>query len=184
MDAVQSGKITFFPDGADPAEYMSKSDFGKSETEENSEVEDSEGEGGEWEDSEEEDGDEGDSESAKKRREARERRKAEEEAKILRETIYHRLVALKDIIPIQQRVMVSNFFRATYGLIFGTVSFGGKSMWVLSTSAIMLGVPYALAVAEEQQMVEMEKEMQMQQRTTESLTPGAQTILSQPAAHA
>jgi hypothetical protein len=32
---------------------------------------------------------------------------------------------------------------------------------VISTSVIMLGVPYALAVGEEQQMVEMEKEMKV-----------------------
>ena len=34
-------------------------------------------------------------------------------------------------------------------------------MWVVSTSALLLGVPWALAFAEEQQMVEMEKEMKM-----------------------
>ena len=39
--------------------------------------------------------------------------------------------------------------------------FGGKTLWVVSTSALLLGVPWALAFAEEQQMVEMEKEMKM-----------------------
>ena len=34
-------------------------------------------------------------------------------------------------------------------------------MWVVSTSVLLLGVPWALAVAEEQQAVEIEKEMKM-----------------------
>lgn len=42
-----------------------------------------------------------------------------------------------------------------------TVSFGGKSLWVLSTSAFLLGVPWALAYAEEQQYVQMEREQGM-----------------------
>jgi import receptor subunit TOM22 len=33
----------------------------------------------------------------------------------------------------------------------------------VSTSALFLGVPWALAFAEEQQMVEMEKEMKMRE---------------------
>ena len=34
---------------------------------------------------------------------------------------------------------------------------------MLSTSALLLGVPWALAFAEEQQMVEMEREMKMRE---------------------
>lgn len=36
-------------------------------------------------------------------------------------------------------------------------------MWVISTSALILGVPWALAWAEEQQVLEMEKEMKMRE---------------------
>ena len=42
-----------------------------------------------------------------------------------------------------------------------TISFGGQSLWVLSTSAFLLGVPWALAYAEEQQYVQMEREQGM-----------------------
>lgn len=41
---------------------------------------------------------------------------------------------------------------------------GGKGMWVVTASALMLGVPWAMAFVEEQQMVEMERE----QRARES----------------
>jgi mitochondrial import receptor subunit TOM22 len=39
----------------------------------------------------------------------------------------------------------------------------GRTLWVVSTSVLLLGVPWALAYAEEQQLVEMEREMKMQQ---------------------
>ena len=44
---------------------------------------------------------------------------------------------------------------------------GGKTLWVVSTSALLLGVPWALAWKDEQAQVEMEKEMMMQQNANE-----------------
>ena len=44
-------------------------------------------------------------------------------------------------------------------------------MWVVSTSALLLGVPWVLAWSEEQQMMEMEKEMKMQQNANEVSGP-------------
>ena len=44
---------------------------------------------------------------------------------------------------------------------------GGKTLWVVSTAAMMVGIPWALAFTEEAQMVEMEKEMRMQQTANE-----------------
>lgn len=44
---------------------------------------------------------------------------------------------------------------------------GGKTLWVLSTSALLLGVPWALAFAEEQQVIEMEKEQKMREMGNE-----------------
>ena len=46
-------------------------------------------------------------------------------------------------------------------------------MWVISTSALLLGVPFALALVEEQQYVEMEKEQKVREMGNELLTPGA-----------
>lgn len=85
----------------------------------------------------------------------------------LDETIYERFVALKDIIPPTRRAQIQNSFGWTYGWVASGLTFGGKSLWVLSTSALLLGVPYVLAWTEEQQMLEMEKEMQMQQNMNE-----------------
>jgi import receptor subunit TOM22 len=41
---------------------------------------------------------------------------------------------------------------------------GGKTLWVVSTSALLLGVPWALAYSEEQMIVEQERAEMMQQR--------------------
>jgi import receptor subunit TOM22 len=83
------------------------------------------------------------------------------------ESLIERLTALKDIIPPRQRAAISSTFKSTYGWVTSGLSFGGKTLWVLSTSALLLGVPYVLAFTEEQQIVEMEKEVKMQQNLNE-----------------
>ncbi|KAH8754007.1 mitochondrial outer membrane translocase complex, subunit Tom22 [Hyaloscypha finlandica] len=88
------------------------------------------------------------------------------------ETLAERLLALRDIIPPTTRSYISNKVETTAGWIKSGLLFGGKTLWVVSTSALLLGVPWALAFAEEQQMVEMEKEMKMRDMGGELLNPG------------
>jgi len=103
---------------------------------------------------------------------------SDEEDETLEETIYERLVALKDMVPPKHRARFSNAFNKTYSCISSGMQLGGKTLWVVSTSVMMLGVPYALAVGEEQQMVEMEKEMKAQQLASSGLSSGS--VLEQP----
>ncbi|OAX81810.1 hypothetical protein ACJ72_03852 [Emergomyces africanus] len=77
------------------------------------------------------------------------------------ESLFERIVALKDIIPPQSRHRISSSISSVTSFARSTVSFGGKTLWVLSTSAFLLGVPWALALAEEQQYVQMEREQGM-----------------------
>ena len=49
------------------------------------------------------------------------------------------------------------------GYVKSGLLYGGKTLWVVSTSALLLGMPFALAFAEEQQVVEMEKEQRMRE---------------------
>ena len=95
------------------------------------------------------------------------------------ESLADRLAALKDIIPPVQRARLSSTASAAFSYLRSGLLFGGKTLWVVSTSALLIGVPWALAFAEEQQMVEMEKEMKMQQSANDVLTPGATSALSQ-----
>lgn len=79
----------------------------------------------------------------------------------LEEGIYERLVALRDIIPIKQQARIARFVKGLWGWVAWGGKTGGTVAYVLSTGVLMLGVPYALAVAEEGQMLEMEREMKV-----------------------
>jgi import receptor subunit TOM22 len=41
------------------------------------------------------------------------------------------------------------------------ITYGGKGLWILATSACLLGIPYALALGQEQEIVEEEKRQGM-----------------------
>lgn len=83
----------------------------------------------------------------------------EEEAdEDLEESLFDRIVALKDMIPLKQRTYFSNGVSRTYEWIGKGLSFGGQSLWIVTTSVMVLGVPYAVALQGDQQMAEMEKE--------------------------
>ena len=83
------------------------------------------------------------------------------------ETLTERLYALADIIPPSTRASIQNLASTVYGYGAKTAAFSGKSAWVICTSALLLGVPWALAFSEEQQVQEMEREMRMQQSAGE-----------------
>jgi len=91
------------------------------------------------------------------------------------ETLYERLTALQDIVPASYRRSISNGVASATSWVKSGLMMGGKTLWVVSTSALLLGVPWALAYAEEQQMAEMEREMKMQQSANELLAPGSTT---------
>jgi len=79
----------------------------------------------------------------------------------LEESLYERIVALKDMIPLKQRTYISNGFSRTYSLLSKGFMLGGKTLWILSTSALVLGVPFAVAITDEQQAAGIEEEMKV-----------------------
>ena len=83
------------------------------------------------------------------------------------ETLADRISALRDIIPPTTRSYIAGKVETTTSWIWSGTMFAGKTLWVVSTSALLLGVPWALAFAEEQQVVEMEKEMKMRESGAE-----------------
>jgi import receptor subunit TOM22 len=91
----------------------------------------------------------------------------------INETLYDRIIALKDIIPPQSRRRITATINGLSDATKSTFSFSGKALWVISTSAFLLGVPWALAFAEEEQYVQMEREQGMMRGANEMLTPGA-----------
>lgn len=95
------------------------------------------------------------------------------------ESLYDRFVALKDIIPPRQRAVLTSRLSSAYSVLKSGLTMGGTTLWVLVTGAFVVGVPFAVAVGDEQQLVEMERDMKMQQFTTDSLSPGAQSVLGE-----
>jgi mitochondrial import receptor subunit TOM22 len=93
----------------------------------------------------------------------------EDEELPIEETLTDRLLALKDIIPPTTRSYFSSTVSRTTHYIKSGLGLGGKALFVLSTSALLLGVPWALAFAEEQQLVDMEKEIRMREMGGEVL---------------
>jgi hypothetical protein len=83
------------------------------------------------------------------------------------ETFYERLIALKDVIPPQSRRRVAATVSTLTSVTKSSLVFSGKALWVISTSAFLLGVPWALAYAEEEQYVQMEKEQGMMRGANE-----------------
>jgi import receptor subunit TOM22 len=77
------------------------------------------------------------------------------------ETLYERLSALKDIVPPSARLQVTNTVSTVTSFAKSSIAFSGKALWILSTSAFLLGVPWALAYAEEEQYIQMEREQGM-----------------------
>lgn len=77
----------------------------------------------------------------------------------INESLTDRLVALKDVIPPYYRDSVASSFGSVKSLIQSAGKLGGKSLWVISSSTLLLGVPLSLCILSEQQLAEMEKGM-------------------------
>lgn len=77
------------------------------------------------------------------------------------ESLYERVTALKDMIPPSARRTVSSSVSSLTSLTKASLSFSGKALWIISTSAFLIGVPWALAYAEEEQYIQMEREQGM-----------------------
>ncbi len=88
------------------------------------------------------------------------------------ETLLDRIAALQD--------MVAPTTRRRLGAAYGTArnwirtggSWAGNAVWVVTTSALLVGLPLALAIEDEARIVQQEKEIQMQQSGQQSVRNG------------
>lgn len=103
---------------------------------------------------------------------------------IANETLGDRLIALKDVIPPQYRSQLSSGFEGARSVVSSAFALGGKALWVITTSSLLLGVPLSLSILSEQQLVEMEKEMKMSQSANDVMAPGAEGGFQAPPAPA
>jgi import receptor subunit TOM22 len=77
------------------------------------------------------------------------------------ETLYERISALKDMIPPSARRQFNSTVSTVTSFTKSSLIFSGRALWVISTSAFLVGIPFALAYAEEEQYVQMEREQGM-----------------------
>lgn len=90
------------------------------------------------------------------------------------ETIWERISALRDIIPPSTRRSIASTINTTTSYAFTGSLLAGKLVWVVTTSALLVGLPFALAVEDESRIVAQEKEMMAQQQGAQHmLTPAA-----------
>lgn len=80
------------------------------------------------------------------------------------ETIADRIYALKDILSPSTRSKIVETWSTSSSWAFWGGKLAGNAIWVVTTSALLVGLPLALAIENETMMVQQEKEMLAQQQ--------------------
>jgi|ERR1700736_758532 import receptor subunit TOM22 len=89
------------------------------------------------------------------------------------ESLFDRIAALKDIIPANKRDAIARTLSKSYSYGSMATYIGGKAAYVLITSVLLLGIPYALAMEEDKLLGEQERQMQAQQSMSEVYLPSS-----------
>ncbi len=74
------------------------------------------------------------------------------------ETFAERVAALKDIIPPTTRLAIADTFDSVYGWTAWGANKAGSAAWVVTTSALLVGLPLMLSIEGEAALVQQEKE--------------------------
>jgi len=80
------------------------------------------------------------------------------------ETLYDRIAALVDIVPPSTRYSISTRLSAATSFIKRGTKLAGNIVWVVTTSALLIGLPLALTLEDEAKIVAQEQEMMAQQQ--------------------
>ncbi|KAJ3475189.1 hypothetical protein NLI96_g11999 [Meripilus lineatus] len=80
------------------------------------------------------------------------------------ESLYQRLTALIDIVPPTTRQKISSRVSKSASVLKTTSKVLGNLIWVVTTSALLVGLPLALSLEDEAKIVAQEKEMLAQQQ--------------------
>ncbi|KAH7090080.1 mitochondrial import translocase, subunit Tom22 [Auriculariales sp. MPI-PUGE-AT-0066] len=99
------------------------------------------------------------------------------------ESFLDRVVALVDIVPPATRHTISTRVSNTVGMGFRVGKWVGNIVWVVTTSALLVGLPLALALEDEAKIIAQEREMQGQQEGVQQMlgaSPYGQPAPGQP----
>jgi len=75
------------------------------------------------------------------------------------ETLFERIAALKDIVPPTTRHNIATRISKTASFVKKSSKLIGNIVWVVTTSALLVGLPLALVVEDEAKAVAQEKEL-------------------------
>ncbi|KAG6336062.1 hypothetical protein ID866_3035 [Astraeus odoratus] len=87
------------------------------------------------------------------------------------ETLYDRLTALVDIVPPTTRHNIASRASKTASFIKKTGKVVGNVVWIVTTSALLIGLPLALSLEDEAKIVAQEKEFMAQQQGAQQASP-------------
>jgi import receptor subunit TOM22 len=98
----------------------------------------------------------------------------EEDDDVLDETLVERIAALKDMIPLETRQFFSRQFTRISNATWYIKSVAGSIALIITTSAIMVGVPLIFEIERENMYVQYEKEAKLQQQGLQGSTGNVQ----------
>lgn len=90
------------------------------------------------------------------------------------ENLYDRISALVDIVPPSTRHSISTKVSKAASFVKASGKVIGNIVWVVTTSALLVGLPLALSLEDEAKIVAQEREMMAQQQGAQQmLSPGS-----------
>jgi len=89
------------------------------------------------------------------------------------ESFYDRIVALVDIVPPQTRHSISSRVSKTTNFLQRSGKVVGNLVWIVTTSALLVGLPLALILEDEAKIVQEERNMLAQQQGVQQMIGGA-----------
>ncbi|KAA1469749.1 mitochondrial import translocase, subunit Tom22 [Dentipellis sp. KUC8613] len=89
------------------------------------------------------------------------------------ESFYDRVAALVDIVPPTTRHKIATRLSSTGSVIKRGGKLVGNLVWVVTTSALLIGLPLALVLEDEAKIVAQEKEMLAQQQGAQMMSGGS-----------
>ncbi|EPQ50997.1 mitochondrial import translocase, subunit Tom22 [Gloeophyllum trabeum ATCC 11539] len=102
------------------------------------------------------------------------------------ETFFERVSALVDIIPPTTRHAISTKVSNTASFLKRGGKLAGNLVWIITTSALLVGLPLAMSLEDEAKIVAEEKEMLARQQGAQQMisgvpgVPGSSPDMSQP----
>ncbi|KAE9403962.1 hypothetical protein BT96DRAFT_444414 [Gymnopus androsaceus JB14] len=95
-------------------------------------------------------------------------------------SLFDRLAALVDIVPPTTRHKISSSIASTGSFLKTSGKVVGNIVWIVTTSALLVGLPLAVSLEDEAKVVAQEREQQEQQAGQQMLSSGSPKSLVPP----